>query len=74
MASTAAERKAAETQRKAEMGLKRKSFWLSEDEFKVIESFKKSNNLKTNDEALQQILKALKWGLLSSHTAHKQWY
>lgn len=60
MASTAAERKATETQRKAEMGLKRKSFWLSEDEFKVIENFKKSNNLKTNDEALQQILKALK--------------
>ena len=59
MASTAAERKAAETQRKAEIGLKRKSFWLSEDEFKIIENFKKSNNLKTNDEALQQILKAL---------------
>ena len=59
MASTAAERKAAETQRKAKMGLKRKSFWLSDDEFKIIESFKKSNNLKTNDEALQQILKTL---------------
>ena len=60
MASTAAERKTAETQRKAEMGLRRKSFWLSEDEFKIIESFKQSNNLKTNDEALQQILKAIK--------------
>ena len=60
MANTAAERKAAETQRKAEIGLKRKSFWLSEDEVKVIESFKKSNNLKTNDEALQQILKTIK--------------
>lgn len=60
MASTAAERKAKETQRKAEMGLRRKSFWLSEDEFKIIESFKQSNNLKTNDEALQQILKAIK--------------
>lgn len=59
MASTAAERKAKETQRKAEMGLKRRSFWLSEDEFKIIESFKKSNNLRTNDEALQQILKNL---------------
>ncbi|MCO8088250.1 hypothetical protein [Acinetobacter indicus] len=57
MASTAAERKAAETQRKAEQGLKRKSFWLSESEFKIIENFKKKNNLKTNDEALQQILK-----------------
>ena len=59
MASTAAERKAAETKRKAEQGLKRKSFWLSEDEFKIIENFKQSNNLKTNDEALQQILKTL---------------
>ena len=60
MVSTAAERKAAETQRKAEMGLKRKSFWLSEDEFQIIESFKQNNELKTNDEALQQILKAIK--------------
>lgn len=60
MASTAAERKAAETTRKAEQGLRRKSFWLSEDEFKIIKKFKKDNDLKTNDEALQQILKALK--------------
>lgn len=60
MASTAAERKAAETQRKAEQGFKRKSFWLSDDDFNVIEKFKKDNGLKTNDEALQQILKALK--------------
>ena len=59
MASTAAERKAKETQRKAEMGLKRRSFWLSDEDIKIIESFKKSNDLKTNDEALQQILKAL---------------
>ena len=58
MASTAAERKAAETKRKAEQGFRRKSFWLSEYEFKVIENSKQSNNLKTNDEALQQILKA----------------
>ena len=67
MASTAAERKAAETKRKAEQGLKRKSFWLSEDEFKIIENFKQSNNLKTNDEALQQILKALTWGFFKLH-------
>ena len=59
MASTAAERKAKETQRKAEMGLKRRSFWLSDEDIKIIESFKKSNNLRTNDEALQQILKNL---------------
>ena len=60
MASTAAERKAKETQRKAEMGLKRRSFWLSDEDIKIIVSFKKSNNLRTNDEALQQILKSLK--------------
>ena len=60
MASTAAERKAKETQRKVEMGLKRRSFWLSDEDIKTIVSFKKSNNLRTNDEALQQILKSLK--------------
>lgn len=60
MASTSAERKAKETHRKAEMGLKRRSFWLSDEDIKIIESFKKSNDLKSNDEALQQILKALK--------------
>ncbi len=59
MASTAAERKAAETQRKAEMGLKRRSFWLSDEDIKIIDSFKQSNKLKTNDEALQQIIKNL---------------
>ena len=59
MASTAAERKAKETQRKAEMGLKRRSFWLSDEDIKIIVSCKKSNNLRTNDEALQQILKNL---------------
>lgn len=60
MASTAAERKATETKRKAEQGFRRKSFWLSEYEFKIIEKFKKDNDLKTNDEALQQILKTIK--------------
>ena len=60
MAQTAAERKAAETQRKAEQGFKRKSFWLSDDDFKIIENFKKDNGFKTNDEALQQILKTIK--------------
>ena len=49
MASTAAERKAKETQRKAEMGLKRRSFWLSDEDIKIIESFKKNNNLKFID-------------------------
>ena len=60
MASTAAERKRKEREEKKEQGMVQKSFWLSEDEVKVIESFKQNNELKTNDEALQQILKALK--------------
>ena len=60
MASTAAERKRKEREEKKEQGMVQKSFWLSEDEVKVIESFKQNNELKTNDEALQQILKAIK--------------
>ena len=60
MGNTVAERKAKETKRKAEMGLRRKAFWLSESDSKVIEKFKVDNNLKTNNEALQQILEALK--------------
>ena len=59
MASTAAERKRKEREEKKEQGMVQKSFWLSEDEVKVIEGFKQNNELKTNDEALQQILKAL---------------
>ena len=59
MASTAAERKAAETKRKAEMGLKRKSFWLNEQSISAIEQYKIENQLQTNDEALQKILKTL---------------
>ena len=59
MASTAAERKRKEREEKKEQGMVQKSFWLSEDEVKVIESFKQNNELKTNDEALQQILKTL---------------
>ena len=59
MASTVAERKRKEREEKKEQGMVQKSFWLSEDEVKVIENFKQSNNLKTNDEALHQILKAL---------------
>ena len=60
MASTAAERKRKEREEKKEQGMVQKSFWLSEDEVKVIESFKQNNELKTNDEALQQILKTIK--------------
>ena len=56
MASTSAQRKAEETKRKAEMGLKRRSFWLNEQSISAIEQYKIENQLQTNDEAINQIL------------------
>ena len=56
MASTSSERKAEETKRKAELGLKRRSFWLSEQSIQTIEKYKTDNQLQTNDEAINQIL------------------
>lgn len=55
MASTAAERKAEETKRKAEQGLKRRSFWLDQASIKIIEDYKVKHNC-TNDEAINQLL------------------
>ena len=59
MASTAAERKAEEVKRKAEKGLKRRSFWLNDESMGIIEKYKKDNDLKTNDDAINQLLKTL---------------
>lgn len=56
MASTAAERKAEETKRKAEQGLKRRSFWLTDETMKMIEKYKSDNGLKTNDEAVNDLI------------------
>lgn len=57
MASTAAERKAEESKRKAELNLKRKAFWLNEESIKIIESYKAQHSC-TNDEAINQLLKS----------------
>ena len=54
---TAAERKAAETKRKAEQGLIRRSFWVDAEIILLIEAEKKRLNC-TADEALASLLKA----------------
>lgn len=59
MATTPAQRKAQETKRKAELGLKRRAFWLDDEAIKIIETYKLSHQLKTNDEALAQLLKQI---------------
>ncbi len=57
MAKTSAQRKALETERKAEMGLKRRAFWLDDESIRIIETYKLNHQLNTNDEALAQLLK-----------------
>lgn len=60
MAQTAAERKAKQRQEMLEKGFVRKDLWLSKESLETIERYKIEHNLKSNDEALNQILKALK--------------
>lgn len=59
MAQTAAERKAKQRQEMLEKGFVRKDFWLSKESLDLIEKYKIENNLKSNDDALNQLLKAL---------------
>lgn len=59
MAQTAAQRKAQEVQRKAEIGLKRRSFWMSDESMNIIETYKLNHNLKTNDEAIAALIKQI---------------
>lgn len=58
MARAAAQRKAEEANRKSQQGLKRRSYWLNEESIETIENYKTANNLKSNDEAINQLLKA----------------
>lgn len=58
MAKAAAQRKAEEANRKTQQGLKRRSYWLNEESIETIENYKTANNLKSNDEAINQLLKA----------------
>ena len=59
MAQTAAERKAKQRQDMLEKGFVRKDLWLSKESLDLIEKYKIENNLKSNDEAINQLLKAL---------------
>jgi len=59
MAQTAAERKAKQRQEMLEKGFVRKDLWLSKESLDLIEKYKTENNLKSNDDALNQLLKAL---------------
>lgn len=59
MASTAAERKAKQRQEMLEKGFVRKDLWLSKESLEIIEKYKTERNLKSNDEAINQLLKAL---------------
>lgn len=60
MAQTAAERKAKQRQEMLEKGFVRKDLWLSKESLDLIEKYKIENNLKSNDEAINQLLMALK--------------
>lgn len=59
MAQTAAERKAKQRQEMLEKGFVRKDIWLSKESLDLIEKYKIENNLKSSDEAINQLLKAL---------------
>ncbi|WP_335969847.1 hypothetical protein [Acinetobacter bereziniae] len=59
MATTAAERKAKQRQEMTEKGFVRKDLWLSKESIEAIEKYKTEHNLKSNDEAINLILKAL---------------
>lgn len=59
MAQTAAERKAKQRQEMLEKGFLRKDLWLSKESLETIEKYKIEHDLKSNDEALNQLLKAL---------------
>ncbi|RZG86740.1 hypothetical protein EXE10_05885 [Acinetobacter sp. WCHAc060033] len=59
MAQTAAERKAKQRQEMLEKGFVRKDLWLSKESLETIEKYKIEHDLKSNDEALNQLLKAL---------------
>lgn len=57
MASTAAERKAKQRQEMLDKGFSRKDLWLSKESLELIEKYKSQHDLKSNDEAINQIIK-----------------
>lgn len=60
MASSAAERKAKQRQEMLEKGFVRKDLWLSKESVELIEKFKLDNELKSYDEAVNQLLQKTK--------------
>ena len=59
MASAVAERKAKQRREMLEKGFIRKDLWLSKESLEKIEKYKTEHNLKSNDEAINQLLNAL---------------
>lgn len=59
MAQTAAERKAKQRQDMLEKGFVRKDLWLSKESLDLIEKYKIEHDLKSNDDAVNELLKAL---------------
>lgn len=59
MAQTAAERKAKQRQDMLEKGFVRKDIWLSKENIEAIERYKTKHDLKSNDEAINQLIKTL---------------
>ena len=62
MAQTAAERKAKQRQDMLEKGFVRKDLWLSKESLEIVDKFKADNELKSIDDAVNELLKALNWG------------
>ena len=59
MAQTAAERKAKQRQEMLEKGFVRKDLWLSRESLEIVDKFKADNELKSIDDAVNELLKAL---------------
>lgn len=57
MAQTAAERKAKQRQEMLEKGFIRKDLWLSKNSLEIIDKYKAEHGLRSNDEAINEILK-----------------
>jgi len=56
VAKTAAERKAKQRQEMLEKGFIRKDLWLSKNSLEIIERYKSEHGLRSNDEAVNEIL------------------
>ena len=59
MAQTAAERKAKQRKEMIEKGFVRKDLWLSRESLEIVDKFKADNELKSIDDAVNELLKAL---------------